>query len=134
MLFKKVPSLFDITRPFHSLLICSSQGNRRNLVFARDTDAIYRYKGVKGKKNVMTVALQTTAHMETRALRRNSAWAPWEAACCSCRFGFSLILPLLLTLSPLNQTPVHSIIVLRGEARFPPNPQGKDGGEGTGMR
>lgn len=81
----------------------------------------------------MTAALQTTAHMETRALPRNFAWAPWEAACCSRRFGFSLILPLLLTLSPLNQTPVHSIIVLRGKQGFPPNPQGEDGGEGSGM-
>lgn len=81
----------------------------------------------------MTAALQTTAHMETRALRRNLAWAPWEAACCSRRFGFSLILPLLLTLSPLNQTPVHSIIVLRGKQGFP-QPTGEGWGEGTGMR
>lgn len=47
----------------------------------------------------MTAVFQTTAHMETRALRWNLAWALWEAACCSLHFCFSLILTLLLMLS-----------------------------------
>lgn len=50
----------------------------------------------------MTAVLQTSAHMETRAL--------------------------LLMLCPLNQTPVHSVIVLRGKQGFPPIHRGKLGG------
>lgn len=78
----------------------------------------------------MTAVLQTTAHMETRAFWWNLAWAPWEAACCSLYFCFSLKLPLLLTLSPLNQTPAHSITALRGKQGLSPIHRGRMGSTG----